>query len=298
MASSCSTVVSGRSFAAAVRPVTTGCGAPLFCSNVRGRTRASRGLPQGRCPCHHDQYNTYPVVKRRLAESTDLTERWEELTRIACELALRARETVGLPALIAGCLPPLHGSYRVDFIPPFEEMAATYAEHVRVLEPLVDVFLCETMTNAEEGFAAARAAAESGKPVWVSWNLKDDDSASLRSGESLAQAWAALEGLSIEAAMVNCCAPESITAAIPKLLALGAPLAGGHANAFAHIPEDWSVKAGTKALGVREDLDPDTYAAHVNGWLDAGATIVGGCCEVGPAHIARIAALLDERAPV
>ena len=243
--------------------------------------------------------NTYPVVKRRLAESTDLAERWEELTRIACDLALGAREAVGEPALIAGCLPPLHGSYRVDLIPPFEEMAATYAEHVKVLEPHVDVFLCETMTNAEEGFAAASAAAEGGKPVWVSWNLKDDDSASLRSGESLAQAWAALEGLSVEAAMVNCCSPESITAAIPKLQALGAPLVGGHANAFAHIPENWSVKAGgTKALGVRKDLDPDTYAAHVNDWLDAGASIVGGCCEVGPAHIERIAGLLGERVPV
>jgi homocysteine S-methyltransferase len=25
------------------------------------------------------------------------------------------------------------------------------------------------------------------------------------------------------------------------------------------------------------------------GWVDAGATIVGGCCEVGPAHIAELA---------
>ena len=91
--------------------------------------------------------NTYPVVKRRLAESTDLAERWEELTRIACDLALGAREAVGEPALIAGCLPPLHGSYRVDLIP-------TLPRHL----------------------------------------------SSLRSGESLAQAWAALEGLSVEAA--------------------------------------------------------------------------------------------------
>lgn len=242
--------------------------------------------------------NTYTTVKRRLAESTDLVNRWEELLHLACDLAYRARKSVGGPALIAGCLPPLHGSYRVDLVPPFDEMSATYAEHVSVMTPLVDLFLCETMTNVEEGVAAARAAAASGKPVWVSWTLKDDDSGCLRSGETLAQAWAALDGLPIEAAMVNCCAPETITAAMPKLLALGAPLCGGHANAFAHIPNDWSMKASTKALGVRVDLDPNTYTAHVNDWLDAGASIVGGCCEVGPAHINRMAALLEARAPI
>ena len=241
--------------------------------------------------------NTYTTVKRRLAESTDLIDRWEELLHLACDLACRARDSVGEPALIAGCLPPLHGSYRVDLVPPFEEMSAIYAEHVSVMTPLVDLFLCETMTNVEEGVAAARAAAVSGKPVWVSWTLKDDDSGRLRSGETLAQAWAALDGLPIEAAMVNCCAPETITAAMPKLIALGAPLCGGHANAFAHIPDNWSMKASTKALGVRGDLGPTTYAGHVNNWLDAGASVVGGCCEVGPAHIDCISAMIETRAP-
>ena len=30
-------------------------------------------------------------------------------------------------------------------------------------------------------------------------------------------------------------------------------------------------------------------AFFVMGWVAAGATIVGGCCETGPAHIAEIA---------
>ena len=29
-----------------------------------------------------------------------------------------------------------------------------------------------------------------------------------------------------------------------------------------------------------------TYADFAMGWVEAGATIVGGCCEVGPEHIA------------
>ena len=36
-------------------------------------------------------------------------------------------------------------------------------------------------------------------------------------------------------------------------------------------------------------MSPEAYAEHALSWVDAGATIVGGCCEVGPAHIAEIA---------
>jgi homocysteine S-methyltransferase len=42
-------------------------------------------------------------------------------------------------------------------------------------------------------------------------------------------------------------------------------------------------------LEQRSDLVPDSYAEFVMSWIDAGATIVGGCCEVGPAHIKEIA---------
>mgnify|MGYP003868039337 FL=1 len=44
----------------------------------------------------------------------------------------------------------------------------------------------------------------------------------------------------------------------------------------------------------RRDLGPETYANFVMGWVNQGATIVGGCCEVGPAHITEVARRLRE----
>jgi homocysteine S-methyltransferase len=35
-------------------------------------------------------------------------------------------------------------------------------------------------------------------------------------------------------------------------------------------------------------MTPAVYADHVQAWIDAGATIVGGCCEIGPPHIAEL----------
>ena len=46
-------------------------------------------------------------------------------------------------------------------------------------------------------------------------------------------------------------------------------------------------------MGVRTDLGPDAYADHAMAWIGRGATIVGGCCEVGPAHIARLATRIE-----
>ena len=104
----------------------------------------------------------------------------------------------------------------------------------------------------------------------------------------MSEAAAALEGVPVSGFLANCCAPESITAAMPELAALGPWPCGGYANGFAAVPAGWGSADGIAALGVRRDLGPDAYLEHVRGWIAAGARLVGGCCEIGPEHIARL----------
>jgi S-methylmethionine-dependent homocysteine/selenocysteine methylase len=91
--------------------------------------------------------------------------------------------------------------------------------------------------------------------------------------------------LGVGAVLANCCPPETITAAMPDLVATGPPT-GGYANGFTAIPKTFLPGKTKDQLKTREDLDPAAYAAFALGWVEAGATIVGGCCEVGPDHIA------------
>jgi S-methylmethionine-dependent homocysteine/selenocysteine methylase len=238
--------------------------------------------------------NTYGIIRSELAKE-GIEERYAELNRMAGDLARQAREEGGREIAIAGSLPPLRGSYRPDLVGPLAEILPQYREQVELLAPYVDVFLCETMSSAAEGLAAATAAAESGKPVWVSWTLAEDHSGNLRSGESVKQAAAAIAHLPIAAFLVNCCAPESIAAAMPELAALGRGPIGGYANAFRPVPADW-VMDRDGLLPLREDLDPEDYAGHVARWHADGARIVGGCCGTGPEHIARLRRMMDERA--
>ena len=46
-------------------------------------------------------------------------------------------------------------------------------------------------------------------------------------------------------------------------------------------------------LGVRKDLTPDKMAEFAKKFKDAGATIIGGCCETTPSHIEMFARLKD-----
>ena len=58
---------------------------------------------------------------------------------------------------VAGSLPPLHGSYRPDLVRPAEEIEPLYREQAELLAPHVNLILCETMSSAAEGRAAAAA---------------------------------------------------------------------------------------------------------------------------------------------
>ncbi|TPI49662.1 homocysteine S-methyltransferase family protein [Mesorhizobium sp. B2-9-1] len=228
--------------------------------------------------------NTYSATPERLARegAEDL---FKPLQKRGIELARQARDEAG-DAAIAGCLSPLFGSYAPALTISFEDTLDIYRRIVAEQADGVDLFLCETMASAEEARAAVTAASESGKPVWVSWTLADHGTPRLRSGETIAAAVSALDGLPVAARLLNCCGPEAIAAALPELVALGGPV-GAYANGFTSVE---ALKHGgtVDVLHARHDLDPQAYSDQAIGWVDAGAGIVGGCCEVGPAHIAAL----------
>lgn len=227
--------------------------------------------------------NTYSATPERLEREGEAA-LFEPLQRRGIELAKAARDQAG-DCAIAGCLPPLFGSYAPRLMISFAETLDIYRRIVAQQADHVDLFLCETMASAEEGLAAATAASESGRPVWVSWTLADGEIGRLRSGETLAQAADAVASLEI-ARLVNCSRPETVSAALPGLTKIGGTI-GAYANGFTQVE---ALKHGgtVEVLDAREDLGPDSYADFALGWVEAGLGIVGGCCEVGPPHIAAL----------
>ncbi|WP_299348639.1 homocysteine S-methyltransferase family protein [uncultured Shimia sp.] len=231
--------------------------------------------------------NTYAVLRDRLSRLADIADKIEELTDTAATAAKSARQSHG-SGRVAGSLGPLMASYRPDICPPPAEAEQRYEEPVRLLSPHVDILLIETMSSVDQSEGALRAAVKSDKPVWLAVSVDDDDGTRLRSGEPVGDLGPLVAKYNPAAVLVNCSRPEAVQAALEIIKDFGKPF-GAYANGFTRISAGFLEDAPTvDALEQRSDLDPAAYAEFVMGWVDQGATIVGGCCEVGPDHISEL----------
>lgn len=243
--------------------------------------------------------NTYACVPAALAtESGGSPDDVVDLVQAGGALAARARDIAvseGLSRarpLVAGCLPPLHESYRPDRVGDYDELSSTYRMIVDSVAPSSDVLLCETMHSTAEACAAAEAANAAGLPVWVSFTVSEVDVGCLRSGEAIAEGVAAIaEFRNVEATMLNCSSPEAITFALP-LLAQAAPdlTIGVYANGFS---DEFRVSAADNDSvptyrEYDEMLTPGAFARIADDWRRQGASIIGGCCGIFPEHIASL----------
>ena len=232
--------------------------------------------------------NNYTASIPRLSRF-GMQDKLKETHQLAIDLMNKAVEnsaTNRSEINIAGCLMPLAASYVASEALGYEKSYDQYCRLVEVQINAVDVFLAETISNIAEARAAADALASFELPAYIGLTLNDDLSNTLRSGERLEDAIDQLIKSNIEAIMINCCFPESIDNALPILRESGLKF-GGYANGFTSI-DALSPGATVDGLQARKDLTPDAYSQHALKWADAGAVIVGGCCEIGPAHIAHL----------
>ena len=64
---------------------------------------------------------------------------------------------------------------------------------------------------------------------------------------------------------------------------------GVYANAF--VPLAALTEANEALSALRADVSPQVYAEWARDWVASGAQIVGGCCGIGPEHIAELRSL-------
>src|SRR4051812_1331963 len=235
--------------------------------------------------------NSYAVVPFHIGEDRFRTD-GRMLADRAGRIAREAAEAAPRKVIVAGSLPPLFGSYRPDL---FVEKESQGIAEVLIagLAPYVDVWLAETQGSIAEAAALRKALGDDRRPFWVSFTLDDGASATppkLRSQEPVEVAVRAALDWKAEALLFNCSQPEVMAAAldVARTTLAGAPLTlGVYANAFP--PQDEKEAEANAGLSdIRADLDPPRYLDFVQNWLKRGAGIVGGCCGIGPEHIAAI----------
>ena len=127
--------------------------------------------------------------------------------------------------------------------------------------------------------------------MWVAFSVSDTQPNQLRSGELLQDALDELEVLSPDGILLNCSLPEAISACWPLMQQSQAKI-GAYANGFVSIDALYPGDT-VEELEMRTDMSPEQYAAHAMHWVQKGASIIGGCCEIGPDHIKSLHAKLQ-----
>ncbi|MBA6290132.1 homocysteine S-methyltransferase family protein [Colwellia sp. MB3u-4] len=241
--------------------------------------------------------NTYALVPFHIGEKR-FNEQGAELIKLAARLA---RECVkdNSNLLVAGCIPPLLGSYRPDLF--------SVAQAQPLLELLiknqkvdVDLWLAETISSIAEAAMIKARTLVTGKPTWIAFTVKDEISteSTLRSGESVYDAVSEIAGQNVSAILFNCSCVEVMQTALitakQALLDQGIEhqvQLGVYANNFSVIGELHEANKSNGISGIRDDVPPEKYSEFASSWLKSGASIIGGCCGVSPAHIKKLAAL-------
>ena len=236
--------------------------------------------------------NSYTILRDRLkhfALEHEVHNLWYSSVAAAC----KARDKFG-SGRIAGSIGPLRASYRPDICPPVEEASSIYKEKVESIAPMVDILLVETVCSLKQAEGVLAATDNSNKPVWISFSVDDNDGTKLRSGENLEDVKAVINNHFVEAVLINCSPPEVVGNALSILSKMGLAF-GAYANGFSKISSDFlKTRPTVDALTARKDLGPEEYSNFVTNWIRNGASIVGGCCEIGPTHISKIAQKIHE----
>ena len=171
--------------------------------------------------------------------------------------------------------------YRGIYDRSVAELRAWHRPRLELLvEAGADVLALETIPCLAEVEALLAEIAGSGVPCWLSLTCAGDRT---RAGEPAAEAFAmAREVPEVIAVGVNCVAPDDAAVLIEAAAAAG----GKPVVVYPNRGETWDVRTRSW-VGPARDVVPD-----VIGWVRGGARLVGGCCRVGPAQIAGMAAAL------
>ena len=172
----------------------------------------------------------------------------------------------------------------------FDEAYDLFAQQARAAQAAgADLFVVETMTDLLEAKAAVLACLECTElPVVATMTFGEDGCTFLGTSPEICAM--TLSALGVQAVGINCSLGPD---ALAPLLARMAP--------FARVPLMVQANAGLPRIeGGRTlyDIDAEAYARAAEALLDAGATVVGGCCGTSPDYIARIRALVSARTPM
>ena len=271
---------------------------PLLLDGATGTEFVKRGMPGGVCPemwalehpeavasvqhAYRDAGSDIVYIpsfggNRAKLQEYGLQDRVAEINRRLAEISV-----ANMPeTLMFGDIAPTG-----RFVEPFGDLAfedavAIFREQAQALkEGGAAGFVIETMLDIQEARAALLGIREAAPDMPVMMTLTFDESGRTLTGCDPVAALITAQSLGADAFGCNCSTgPEQMIGLIRKM------------KPYAEIPLIAKPNAGMPKLQDGKtvfDLMPEDFGRQTAAMVEAGASIVGGCCGTSPAHIAAL----------
>jgi homocysteine S-methyltransferase len=237
---------------------------------------------------------TFTTRRMRLRDN-GVEDKFEYLNTMAGEIAKKAKD-LNPHVLIAGGLPPQYLTYEADTRSD-DEIKENFYDQAKLLNPFIDFFYFDVLSSVREFELAIKAIESFNKPYLIGAHVSEG--VKLPSGENISEIITTIDHKNLLGIILACVSPENYEKNLNEIKSLGVPF-GFKLNGFITTkPTSGYTNTFNKSktgnpnefLGHREDLMPEKMALIVKKFKEAGATILGGCCETRPAHIKEIAKL-------
>ena len=232
---------------------------------------------------------TFATRQKRLKEN-NLSDKFEYLNQKAGEIAQLAKKKFP-KTYVAGGIPPQNLTYEADERDE-PEIVENFYSQAKALNPYIDFFYFDVWSSIKEVRCGIEAIKEFKKPYLVGLHISEGTT--LPSGENIKKIKDIIDENTL-GVMLSCVSPENFEKNLNELKSLNIPF-GFKLNGFVttKLKESYtSIFIGKKSnpneiLGKRKDLTPIKIQKIAKKFKDAGATILGGCCETSPSHIEAI----------
>jgi homocysteine S-methyltransferase len=238
---------------------------------------------------------TFTTRKIRLRDN-NVDNKFKYLNTKAGEIAFEAKKLYPR-VLIAGGLPPQYLTYEADTRSE-EEIKDNFYNQAKLLNPYIDFFYFDVLSSVKEFKIAINCIEEFNKPYLIGAHISEGTN--LPSGEKISEIITSIRHEKLLGIILSCISPENYDLNLNEIKSLGVPF-GFKLNAFIKTnPKPNYTGAYKKSktgnpnefLGQRKDLTPEKMAEFAKKFKEAGATIIGGCCETRPSHIKAMSNLI------
>lgn len=269
---------------------------PIFLDGATGSNLQKKGMPVGVCPEKWILENPEKLIELQRAfidagtnivYAPTFTANWIKLREYGLEDQVRemnhalvalSREAAGDRALVAADITmtgeQLSPMGKLDF----EELVDVYKEQITcAMEAGADLLVVETMMSLQETRAAVIAAKEVTDAAIMATMTFESDGRTLYGTDAVTAA-VVLESLGVAAVGTNCSTgPDKMVEVVRSMAQVTS------------IPIIAKPNAGLPSLDENGDtvydMDEETFAREMRQVVEAGASIVGGCCGTTPDYI-------------